>query len=68
MLLVLPFTWSGGGGPTGNRYLLSVYPVLLFLMPPRNIAWPGVLAWLGGALFTAKIRDEPLRRREVSRT
>ena len=59
MLLVWPFTWSGGGGPTGNRYLLGVYPVLLFLMPPGNIGWAGVLAWLGGALFTAKILLNP---------
>jgi hypothetical protein len=59
MLLVWPFTWSGGGGPTGNRYLLGVYPVLLFLMPPGNIAWAGLLAWLGGALFTAKILLNP---------
>ena len=59
MLLMLPFTWSGGGGPTGNRYLLSVYVVLLFLMPPGNIVGAGVLAWLGGALFTAKILLNP---------
>jgi hypothetical protein len=59
MLLLLPFTWSGGGGPTGNRYLLSVYGVLLFLVPPAHIAWAGVLAWLGGALFTAKILLNP---------
>jgi hypothetical protein len=59
MLLVWPFTWSGGGGPTGNRYLLGVYPVLLFLMPPGNIAWAGVLSWVGGALFTAKILLNP---------
>jgi hypothetical protein len=59
MLLVWPFTWSGGGGPTGNRYLLGIYPVLLFLMPPGNIAWAGVLAWVGGALFTAKILLNP---------
>ena len=38
MLLVWPFTWSGGGGPTGNRYLLGIYPALLFLMPPGNTA------------------------------
>jgi hypothetical protein len=62
MLLVWPFTWSGGGGPTGNRYLLAIYPALLFLMPPGNpgnIAAAGVLAWLGGALFTAKILLNP---------
>lgn len=59
LLLLMPYTWSGGGGPTGNRYLLSVYPVLFFLIPPVNVVWPAVLAWLGGALFTAKILVDP---------
>lgn len=59
LLLVLPYTWSGGGGPPGNRYLLSVYPVLFFLMPPIDIVWPAVLAWIGGALFTAKMLVSP---------
>ena len=59
MLLLWPFTWSGGGGPTGNRYLLGIYPTLLFLMPPGNIAWTGLLAWTGGALFTAKVLLNP---------
>ena len=30
----MPYTWSGGGGPPGNRYFLGVYPALFFLMPP----------------------------------
>ena len=35
MLLVLtPFTYSGGGGPVGNRYFLSFYPLFLLLTPP----------------------------------
>lgn len=58
-LLILPFTWSGGGGPTGNRYLLSAYPVLLYLLPPWNLTWAGAFAWAGGALFTAKILLNP---------
>jgi hypothetical protein len=59
LLLVLPFTWSGGGGPPGNRYLLSAYPVLFFLTPPMQMTWPGLVAWLGGALFTAKMLVSP---------
>jgi hypothetical protein len=59
MLLLWPFTWSGGGGPIGNRYLLPIYPALLFLMPPGHIAWVGLLGWAGGALFTAKILANP---------
>ena len=59
LLLVLPFTWSGGGGPPGNRYALSAYPVLLFLMPPMGSLGPGLLAWLIGALFTARMLVSP---------
>jgi hypothetical protein len=58
LLLFLPYTWSGGGGPPGNRYFLGLYPVLFFLMP-RALPWHGVLAFAGGALFTAKILVNP---------
>ena len=59
LLIIFPYTWSGGGGPPGNRYFLSVYPALFFLMPPIETALPGLLAWLGGALFTAKMLVNP---------
>ncbi|MGE0451713.1 MAG: hypothetical protein AB7Q29_19220 [Vicinamibacterales bacterium] len=59
LLLLMPYTWSGGGGPTGNRYLLSAYPTLFFLLPPMRSVWPSVLAWVGGGLFTAKILMNP---------
>jgi hypothetical protein len=59
LLLVLPFTWSGGGGPPGNRYFLSAYPALFFLMPPMRSAAPGLIAWVGGAIFTAKMLVTP---------
>jgi hypothetical protein len=59
LLLVLPFTWSGGGGPPANRYVLSAYPVLFFLTPPLMTAVPGLVAWIGGALFTAKMLVSP---------
>ena len=59
LLLVLPFTWSGGGGPPGNRYALSAYPVLLFLMPPMVSLAPGLVTWLVGALFTARMLVSP---------
>ena len=59
LLLLLPFTWSGGGGPPGNRYFVSVYPTLFFLIPPTRSALSGVLAWMGGALFTAKMLMNP---------
>jgi hypothetical protein len=59
MLLILPYTWSGGGGPPGNRYFIGIYPTLFFLVPPLPLAWPAVVAWSGGALFTAKMLMSP---------
>ena len=59
MLVLLPYSWSGGGGPSGNRYYLSVYPVLFFLAPPLRSIGPSVVAWLGGAVFTAQMLVNP---------
>ncbi|MGE5246409.1 MAG: hypothetical protein ACM3SQ_19465 [Betaproteobacteria bacterium] len=59
LVLLLPYTWSGGGGPPGNRYFLSIYPALFFLTPPLASAWPGLVAWVGGALFTVKMLLNP---------
>ena len=59
LLLLLPYTWSGGGGPPGNRYFLSIYPALFFVTPPLTAEWPVLLAWAGGALFTAKLVVNP---------
>ena len=59
LCMYMPYTWSGGGGPPGNRYFLSVYPVLLFLTPPLGSAVPAMVAWAGGALFTAQVLVNP---------
>jgi hypothetical protein len=58
-LILLPWTWSGGGGPPGNRYFLSAYPLVLFLVPAGISIAPGVLAWIGGTLFTVKMLVNP---------
>jgi hypothetical protein len=58
LLVFAPYSWSGGGGPPGNRYFVSLYPALLFLMPPIGMA-PALVAWAGGALFTAKMLANP---------
>ena len=55
----LPYSWSGGGGPPGNRYFLSIYPALLFLTPPVTSFVPAVVAWAGGAAFIAHILMNP---------
>jgi hypothetical protein len=59
LLVFAPYSWSGGGGPPGNRYFMSLYPVLLFLTPPLAGPTPAIAAWAGGALFTAKMLVNP---------
>ncbi len=58
-ILYMPFTYSGGGGPVGNRYFLGVYPVFLFLTPPLQTAVPGLVAMAISGLFTAQILSNP---------
>ena len=59
LLVLFPNTWSGGGGPPGNRYFLSIYPALFFLIPTARTVLPGVIMWVGGALFVAQILVDP---------
>ena len=59
LLILAPFSWSGGGGPTGNRYIIGVYAAIFFLTPPMTSSVPAILAWIGGALFTAKLLVNP---------
>ena len=59
LAVYMPYTWSGGGGPSGNRYYLSAYPLFLFLTPPLRGHAPAITAWLGGSLFTAQILVNP---------
>jgi len=58
-LVTVPYTWSGGGGPPGNRYFLSLYPALFFLMPASASIVPALIAWIGGSLFVAKMVLNP---------
>jgi hypothetical protein len=58
-ILYMPFTYSGGGGPVGNRYFLGVYPVFLFLTPPLQTAVPALVAMAVSGLFTAQILSNP---------
>ena len=59
LIVFAPFTWSGGGGPPGNRYFMSVYAAMFFLTPPLASAIPPLIAWVGGAMFTAKMLVNP---------
>lgn len=59
LLLYMPYTYSGGGGPVGNRYYLSFYPLFLFVTPPlRRQMWAAVALGIG-ALATAPLVFNP---------
>ncbi len=59
LILLTPFTYSGGGGPVGNRYFLSFYPLFLLLTPAISGLGGAAVAWSIGALFTAKVLLNP---------
>ncbi|HZL95016.1 MAG TPA: hypothetical protein VFB99_15280, partial [Vicinamibacterales bacterium] len=59
LLLYMPFTYSGGGGPVGNRYFLGSYGVFLFLVPPLQTAVAGLIATGISSLFVAPILSNP---------
>jgi hypothetical protein len=59
LLLYMPFTWSGGGGPVGNRYFLGTYGVFLFLVPPLQTAVAGLLTMAISGVFVMPIVSNP---------
>ena len=59
LVVYMPYSWSGGGGPSGNRYFLSAYPALLFITPPLASVVAPLVAAFGGALFIVQILINP---------
>jgi hypothetical protein len=59
LITYMPYTYSGGGAPIGNRYYLSYYPLFLFLTPALRSFRPAIAALAVGALFTAKLVFNP---------
>ena len=60
LLLYMPFTWSGGGGPVGNRYFLGTYGIFVFLVPPLQTAAAGLLTLAISGLFVMRIVTNPV--------
>jgi len=52
-----PYTWSGGG--VGNRYFMSGYGVMVFLLPPLESIALAFVPWIAGGLFIAPIVLNP---------
>jgi hypothetical protein len=59
LLIWVPYTFNGGGGSIGNRYFMSMYGVLLFLLPPMTSAARSVVPWAVGCLFSAQVAFNP---------
>jgi hypothetical protein len=57
----IPDNWYGGSGTVGNRYFLSLLPLVPLLLP-RNLVRSGALAGLlGGFVLVAPVLTEPMR-------
>jgi hypothetical protein len=59
LLIYMPFTYSGGGGPVGNRYFMGYYALFLFLVPAVITVRTAVAAAVVGGLFTAQLVANP---------
>jgi hypothetical protein len=58
-LVWLPYTYYGGPGVLGSRYYINVYGLQLFLLPALSSVPLGLVPWIVGCLFTAKITLNP---------
>lgn len=56
-VIATPYTWSGGG--VGNRYFLTGYAVMPFLLPPLESIAVALLPWAIGGLFVAPMVASP---------
>jgi hypothetical protein len=56
----IPDNWYGGGGTVGNRYLTSLLPIGVFLIPRGREALFIVLSAIGGGLFVGPLFRDPL--------
>ena len=66
LVIYMPYTWSGGGGPSGNRYFVSIYSALFFVTPPLGSIAPVLLAWIGGTLLHGPHPGQPVHLGQAS--
>jgi hypothetical protein len=63
-LLWMPYTWSGAGGPIGNRYFLSVAGAVFVLVPVVRSWRPVALTAIGLVFLIPAYRDPVLAARQ----
>lgn len=59
-LLITPYSWNGGGGEPGNRYFLSAYPTMLFLVPSATGLLVSLATTVIGVAFTGAMVLSPV--------
>jgi hypothetical protein len=57
---VIPDNWYGGGGTVGNRYFLSLLPLVVFLVPRGRVWLVAGFGLVAGASFVAPLLASPL--------
>jgi hypothetical protein len=60
-LFIVPYSWNGGGGAPGNRYFLSTYPTMLFLLPSATGLFASIVATAVGVAFTGVMVASPVK-------
>jgi hypothetical protein len=63
-LVWMPYTWSGAGGPIGNRYFLSAAGAVFVLTPPVRSWWPPALAAIGLVFLLPSYREPTVVARQ----
>ncbi len=58
---IIPDNWYGGGGTVGNRYLLSILPAFVFLVPARRAWWVAGGAGVAAAVLLVPVLVAPVR-------
>ena len=68
LLIYAPFSWSGGGGPTGNRHIIGAYAATFFSTPPMTSCRAARSGVDRRRAVHAPDAGEPVRRRRSRRT
>ncbi len=58
-IVLMPDNYAGGGGALGNRYFLTIYPLLLFLPTPKRKIKDLAICWIMASIFIAPILISP---------
>jgi len=66
LLVFAPALWNGGGGPVGNRYAVSIYATLLFLLPQGRGLVAAIVAAAVGATSLAPILIHPFNASQAT--